>query len=261
MSLIIALSGKKQSGKNTAANYLSGKYLLRTNEIKNFKINTMGLLEFKTNNHWSIVKEGDFNFLFGNTGIKLYSFADYLKEFCIDVFGLTNEQCYGTDEQKNTLTSLKWENMPTPSFDLSEEFNLGSDIACVKRMGKNGQMTAREVLQYLGTDIIRKMLNNAWVNATLNKIRKEKPDLAIITDARFPNEIEGVNSIGGKTVRLLRHANLIDEHYSEKALDNYSHEKFTLVIDNRNDTIEEQCIKFDPYINQWFDLMKYRENK
>ena len=39
--------------------------------------------------------------------IKNYSFSDPLKMISIEMFGLTKDQCYGTDAQKNTLTNIK----------------------------------------------------------------------------------------------------------------------------------------------------------
>lgn len=238
--LIIALSGKKQAGKNTATNYIAGLYLKRTKHIKDFKLNEIGELCFTKNDHWCLLKEGEFNSTFNDTDIKLYSFADYLKEFCMDVFGLTYEQCYGTDEQKNTLTDLYWIDMPT---DNAFPDGVGEYPVDLK-------MKARQVLQYFGTDIIRSMFGDAWVNATINKIRREKPRVAIITDGRFENEINAINKINGKTIRLTRDISKgKDTHFSEKALDDFPLKDYSLVIDNRKMSIDEQCEALSPHID------------
>ncbi len=236
MVSICCLSGKKQSGKNTAANYLSACYLIKTNQISDFRLTEYGQLECKLklngDSSWVLIKEGDFN-SFDFEGIKHYSFADPLKEFCMDVFGLTHEQCYGTDEDKNSETELKWFDMP--GFAEKTKCNCGSWY----------HMSARAVLQYFGTDIVRKMFNNAWVNATISKIRREKPKIAIISDARFPNEITGVMDAGGTTIRLLRNVAGEDEHPSETALDDFPLEKYSFVVDNQEHTIDEQCQALD----------------
>ena len=243
--LIICLSGKKQSGKNTAANFIAAEYLMSIRQIREYRLDTKGILHCKTNGHEFSVKEGEFNTVFKDIKCKMYSFADYLKEFCMDVYGLTYEQCYGTDEQKNTLTELKWEDMPTHPTEIDydkKEIN-----------NKKGLMTAREVLQYFGTDIVRKMFSHAWVRATINKIKKEKPKLAIITDGRFPNEIEGINVYGGKTLRLTRNINKDnDQHKSEIALDDFPVSKYTAVIDNNDMSIDEQCNATKRFIEEWF---------
>jgi hypothetical protein len=44
-------------------------------------------------------------------------------------------------------------------------------------------------MQFVGTDFFRKMKTNVWVDATINKIKKEKPKIALITDFIFPNEV------------------------------------------------------------------------
>jgi len=244
--LIICLSGKKQSGKNTAANFIIGSYLMSIRQIKEFRLDNKGVLHCRTNGHEFEVKEGEFNTVFKGIRAKIYSFADYLKEFCIDVFGLTYEQCYGTDEQKNSTTNIRWISMPG--------FNSLEDIRDkISGLRKSDNMTAREVMQYFGTDIIRTMSNDAWVRATINKINKEKPKLAIITDGRFPNEIIGINNYGGKTLRLLRNVNKDnDQHKSETALDDFPKDKFTLVIDNQDMSIDQQCEALKPYVDEWF---------
>jgi hypothetical protein len=173
--------------------------------------------------------------------VKLYSFADPLKYFLIQVFGLTEEQCYGTDEQKNSLTELRWENMPgVVSIETYE--NKGAIEAGELILHAPGNMTAREVMQYFGTDICRRMLSNVWVDATIRQIRYERPAIAIITDIRFPNEVEGTQAVGGKVGRFTRAPFAgKDEHESETALDDYPSEKFDAVWDNAELSIAEQA--------------------
>ncbi len=247
MSLICCFSGKKRAGKNTCANYVAAKYLERTRQISEFHITRQGLLTCKMqingSSRWRTIKEDDFN-NFDFTGIKLYSFADPLKLFCMDVFGLTHEQCYGADKDKNSATCLKWGDMPYHSED--NEYNCGSWY----------RMTAREVLQYFGTNIVRKMFNNAWVNATIHKIRRESPKLAIIVDARFPNEINGTLEAGGKVVRLLRDVCDKDVHPSETALDDFPLDDYSYVLDNRKLNIATQLVALNPVVENIFAEMK-----
>ena len=63
-------------------------------------------------------------------------------------------------------------------------------------------MTAREVMQYVGTDFFRKIYPDVWVDSTIRKIESEAPDLAVIVDCRFPNETKGVKEAGGKVIKL-----------------------------------------------------------
>jgi hypothetical protein len=192
MTKIIAFSGRKQSGKST-----SGEYII------------------------DYIKRNDIPITY-----KLYSFADPLKQdICINLLGLTYEQCYGTDEEKNSLTSLKWEDMPGYSLT----WNV------------SGPMTARQVMEFVGTGIFRKMYNNIWVDATMLKIQKENFDLAILLDNRFPNEVDSVLKNNGYIIRLTR-----DPYHSdaepEVALDptNYNWTNFSLIINNENMSNDEK---------------------
>ena len=93
--------------------------------------------------------------------------------------------------------------------------------------------TIRDVLQILGTDLLRKGFNeNIHVAATLGSIKKDEK--VIITDTRFENELEAVKKRGGITIRVNRnfegkwidkqewdlHTKGIVPHESETALDN-----------------------------------------
>jgi|688.fasta_scaffold420368_1 hypothetical protein len=182
MTKIIAFAGRKQSGKTTCAEFVR-KYA-------NGSISP-----------------------FNNT--KIYNFADPLKQdICINILGLTKDQCYGTDDQKNELVDCYWDNK---------------------------QLTAREVMQMVGTDMFRKMQNNVWSGATIRKIQKEQSPIAIIADCRFPNEVEAIKNAGGTVIKLTRNPYNSD-HSSETALDpdKYDPSSFDLVIDNVDMTIEQQ---------------------
>lgn len=145
---------------------------------------------------------------------KIYNFADPLKALCIDILGLEYKQCYGSDEDKNQLVNCYWDNK---------------------------QLTAREVLQIVGTDMFRKMQNHVWSNATIRQILREKPDMAIIADCRFPNEVTAIKRVGGIVIKLSRNPHHSD-HASEIALDpdRYDQSLFDLVVDNDSITIVEQ---------------------
>ena len=136
MTKIIGFSGRKQSGKSTAADYI--KSIIDKHSLK--------------------------------ISHRIYSFADSLKQdICMNILGMTYEQCYGTDDDKNTPTGLTW---------------------------NNNQLTARAAMEIIGTDIFRSLKNSVWVDATINKIRRDNLDLAIIADCRFPNEVESIKNAG-----------------------------------------------------------------
>lgn len=64
----------------------------------------------------------------------------------------------------------------------------------------------RELLQTWGTDIWRKRNANHWVNITvktINDIYETQPDtIILVTDARFPNELEALHHLNAFLVAL-----------------------------------------------------------
>ena len=261
---ILGLSGKKQSGKNTSANYVVGLFLRAIKVVEDFHISKNGQLivtDILGNKEYQGILDLDskhpafLDFAYEHVYpfVKTYSYADLLKKnVCIDVLGLSYEQCFGTDEQKNTETHLLWENMPGLVSDQNCDWY--EDVEYSKKNKTHpqihhfsahppGSMTAREVMQFVGTEIFRKMYGNVWVEGTLRQIEKDSPTMAIISDVRFINEIEGITTRpNGKVVRFTRDPyDGGDQHESEKALDNYDwSQPNCIVIDNQDMTIEQQ---------------------
>tara|TARA_R110002051_G_scaffold255116_1_gene314150 strand:- start:393 stop:1187 length:795 start_codon:yes stop_codon:yes gene_type:complete len=251
---IIGLSGRKQSGKNTCCNLIIGWEMLSLGLTYNIKIkdgmlwvsdilgdtNNEGLFDItRDNTAMKIFKEENLNQF-----VKLYSFADLLKKgICMNVLGLTRDQCYGTDEEKNSETNIKWENLPS-----SAEVRLHEDERTQEK-----KMTGREVMQYVGTDVFRKMYPNVWVDATVRKIKEDGAYLALICDCRFPNEVEGVQEAGGKVIRLTKNGDDKDSHFSETALDkeNYDWNNFDAIIDNKDMEIGKQNEALYLKLNEW----------
>lgn len=247
MTKIIAISGKKQSGKTTSMNYIHGCLMKQNLVVENFRINDQGNLVVSAlfrNEDGSIKKDMGVLDILSRTPefeayasrfiwpiVKGYNFADSLKDLCMGLLGLTYEQCYGTDEQKNSLTKLRWENMP--GFLSKDE----ADIMISKCSDRECRMTAREVLQYVGTDIFRRMYESVWTDSVLNEIEQDQPEVAVIGDCRYLNEVEAVKSRGGLVVRLTRDSGSGDSHCSEIDLDSY--DGFDYIIDNKNLSIEE----------------------
>lgn len=258
------MSGKKGSGKNTLANFVTGLQLLRYGIVhKDFSVDGEGL--------WVSDIEGDVSFegildLYRQTdtmkqfieyiapAIRLYSFADSLKDISINILGLKWEQCYGSDDDKNSLTNLRWEDLFS---EIRTKYSVeNKQDGSKKKLPRSGFMTGREVLQVLGTDIFRRIYDNVWVDTTLRRIREDNSKFAIISDVRFPNEVKGIEDNGGKVIRLTRAVNSQDTHPSETALDNY---EFQYVIDNANMDFEQQNKACFDMLCEWGWFVKENE--
>lgn len=112
---------------------------------------------------------------------------------------------------------------------------------------------ARAALQFWGTEIRRKQQDNYWINKMSEFIvNSVNSGLSVnVTDARFPNEVDLIKDLAGKTIRLdvpeeirIKRVEKRDNikvnpeslnHISETALDNYNFER---VFDGTKDPHE-----------------------
>lgn len=88
------------------------------------------------------------------------------------------------------------------------------------------------LLQWWGTDFRRKNFGaNYWVDKTVAQIARETPDVALVTDTRFPNEAQAVKDLGGYNLNITRlnidgtpfvASDRPADHPSEIALDNWN---------------------------------------
>lgn len=232
--MIIVFAGKRGSGKSTAAKYVSGLVLKELRLISEFRIEGVDLVvkgkvryqnETKEEEYPFDLKRRDYEFLrFAHHKIypyvKIFSFADPLKEFLHKMFGVSYECLYGTDQQKNEPTKVLWDNvlklLPTSS---RKQFT--------HRKGE--YVTVRELMQVFGTDILRTLYEDCHVDACFDNIYNDSPELALIDDCRFPNEVYRSKHNGAKVIKL---SNKIEEgtHESETALDNLPDSEFDYVV-------------------------------
>lgn len=94
----------------------------------------------------------------------------------------------------------------------------------------NGQpLKIRNVLQYMGTDVFRDQISPTfWVEQLYKRqIEKSEADIFFITDCRFPNEIEYLQSMGCQLFILKIVRTVADEH--NLSSDNQKHKSEQLM--------------------------------
>ena len=98
------------------------------------------------------------------------------------------------------------------------------------------------LLQFVGTDVFRKHQPDIWVRVLADTLHEQRPEVAIITDLRFPNEMQMIKDRAGYTVRVTRTQadgspwvapDRDPNHLSETALD-HSHFDFELTAVSGN---------------------------
>jgi hypothetical protein len=111
------------------------------------------------------------------------SFANSLKDAVSLVFGWDRELLEGRTRQ-------------------SREWREQQDEWWSARLGR--PITPRWVLQYWGTEVVRRGFHDdTWIASLENKLRKTTDDI-VISDCRFPNEITAIRNSGGIVIRVQR---------------------------------------------------------
>lgn len=163
--------------------------------------------------------------LFHGAPVHVTGFAETLKRTVSELFTVPLDILNGTDDDKNRLTNTTW---------------------------RGERLTARRLMQVFGTDMVRALHTDAWVNATMARVAKQD-GVTLLADVRFPNEVEAIQRAGGKVVRLTRNGDCADGHESEKALDreNFDWRKFDAVIENDKLTLTEQNMELYWRLRDW----------
>ena len=107
------------------------------------------------------------------------------------------------------------------------------DINGIMKNKISKKSTIRDIMQVLGTDLLRQGFNNnIHVAATLGSIKENEK--VIITDVRFPNELQAIKDRDGIVIRVNRNNSLFKSviHESETILDNAT---FDYIVDNNSD--------------------------
>jgi hypothetical protein len=213
--MVIGISGRLGSGKDTVGEII--QYLTLPGERGEY-------IGFQTYDNTTLER---------NSTFKIKKFAGKLKTIASLLTGIPVER-FEDQEFKKQYMELEWE------------------------------MTYREFLQKLGTEAMREGLHkNVWVNALFADYKCEHEIIFdsqrtnnplqpkevtnellqypnwILTDMRFPNEMEAVELREGITIRVNRNNGTraidVNPHPSETALDDA---KFDYVIDN-DGTLDE----------------------
>ena len=112
------------------------------------------------------------------------SFASTLKDAVASVFGWDRTMLEG-----RTAQAREWREQVDPWW--AERLDMPT-------------LTPRWVLQYWGTEVCRRAFHDdIWIASLENKLRTSK-DNVVISDCRFPNEIQSIRDAGGKIVWVQR---------------------------------------------------------
>jgi len=147
------------------------------------------------------------DYLVSHHGFEKIAWADKLKEGLAVMFGLDIQIFYGTDEEKNRPTWLRWS-------DLADE------MAAIESLGKlmdKDFITYRELMQLFGTDVMRSWMPKIWIITTLRDLNPKQD--YVISDVRFMNELGAIKKHEeGRLLKVVRPGSESSEHDSEAEL-------------------------------------------
>ena len=117
-------------------------------------------------------------------GYRRESFANSLKDAVAQVFGWDRTMLEG-----RTTQARAWREQVDPWW--ANRLNMPN-------------LTPRLVLQLWGTEVARRAFHDdTWIASLEHKLSKAHNDI-VITDVRFPNEIQAVRNAGGVVIRVVR---------------------------------------------------------
>lgn len=234
--MIIGISGKIGSGKDLTGSII--QYL--TSDM--YKIDNFTFQEWL--NYGKTQEQYEHNW-------EIKKFAGKLKQIASLLTGIDVKN-FEDQEFKKTLLGEEWGTVQKIPLNSIPPF---ADIDF------NIMMSVREFLQKLGTEAMRDGLHqNVWVNALfadykgrktkIHQLTPVKQDFVadtypnwIITDVRFPNELEAINDMNGLTIRVVRPqietANFKPQHPSETSLDSAEF-NYTIINDGSIDDLIEK---------------------
>jgi hypothetical protein len=120
------------------------------------------------------------------------------------------------------------------------------------RIGYLCNRTPRHAMQTLGTEWGREhMASDFWIEIARNRIESLDRNV-VISDIRFPNEVELVRELGGKVYRIDRHQAANDDVHPSEAL------ILDLEVDGVVRNISDTAAHFAEYIECLFGLQHSR---
>lgn len=183
-------------------------------------------------------------------GYEKMSFATPLKKLIADLLSISIDE---VNKLKNANNRYTFDNLDY-TF-LSDETNIPTNVFREKMNGKVFNNT-RQLLQFIGTDIIRQY-NNEWhVNKLREMIDVEKN--YVFDDVRFPNEREMIEDMNGTCWFVVRpRIDNVSNHESENTL---KWQDFENIIINNN-TLEYLKLNWTMFMENGHmnSLVKRRE--
>jgi len=164
--------------------------------------------------------------------VKMDSFASVLKEWCCEEFKILTDYLNSfSDEVKANIPffgDIRFEQTKDAIHNVINKIQTKRD----NWFNEKNDIT-RLILQVVGTNLFRKHVDNDfWIKELIKKVNKYQEKYVIVTDARFPNEIDLPHKLIENrriiSIRMQRDTAQTSTHPSETALDTYAWFDYTI---------------------------------
>ena len=148
--------------------------------------------------------------------VVIVTVADNLKFLCSELLNTTYEKLI---KMKDDGTRFEEKVDGNWISIINRETGIPEDVI-FNEIGGKTFLTVREVLQVIGTDLIRKYVPDWHIDKTVERIKEIGEDkIVVVDDVRFPNEKCKIEELGGEVFFMIR-PNCFDvsNHPSEIAL-------------------------------------------
>jgi hypothetical protein len=186
-------------------------------------------------------------------GYEIMSFATPLKELCADLLSVTIDEL---NSLKNNCIKINILISNELCEKISKETDIPIDIVEDVSLGKV-IVDAREMLQFIGTDLIRKYNEDWHVNKIKERLDKDKN--YVFDDVRFKNEKKMMNSLGGDCWFVIRpKIDQVSNHESETSLT--WKDCFNKIIIN-DKTLEYLRFKWENFLDDYTNSVSRRDDE
>lgn len=166
------------------------------------------------------------------SGYQRISFADFLKETCSALSGLTLESMYDvTSKEEPFEVPFIWDEKVCSRLSEIAEIKIPFE-------GERLLWSRREMFQFIGTDVLRNLDPDIHIKKT--KERLLTVEKCYVDDVRFPNEKYLIEEMGGITVYIVRPNNYpYSNHPSETSL-HWTDFDHVIVNDRSEETLKRR---------------------
>jgi len=235
---IIGVVGLSNAGKDTVAQLISNKRLIFINEQP-----------------LNLYKEDRFAYPFEaplRQDAEHIAFADPIKIAAMDWWKFSIEQLWGPSEKRNAPDKRY---PRTHDFHEVQFINAPDDVRdhCTRCGATRNRpviigneawtgpckdyLTPREALQFMGTEVGRQLWGNTWAHAGIRRalgqlhlsLDPKHPKVVLISDVRFPNEVDFIRHAGGRIWRVERPGAGLKDAKAMHESERYAH---TLDVDH-----------------------------